>query len=421
MKNETKQLSVLHDLSRAIVGASRMEDVCQRILDRTVNLLSVSKASIMKIDKRDGMLKIVASKGIPAGVIRDVKVRVGEGISGKVFKSKKPIMIRDIKATGFEQKKRYKTSSLISTPVTCFKMKVGGKPVGVINVTDKKGGKHFTGDDLKLLNTIANQTASYLHLCDLAEDARESEHVMRELDLARAIQQRLLPQRIPGVQGLDIAGVCLTAEHVGGDYFDVIVGGARPPSVVVADVAGHSISAAMMMSAFRSALRSDNTVSLYSPAIIAERLNNILYDDLASAEQFISMVYLQVIPGGGNFGSVIKYTTAGHHPPLILKGNGFIDHSTEDILLGVERFPEYHERRIDVDSGNIIVLYTDGLVEAADKKGKRFGNERLRGCVRKNKHHSATKMVELLCLDVKEFIGKKPLADDVTVVIIKVK
>ncbi len=421
MKNDTKHLSVLHDLSRAIVGASRMEDVCQRILAHTAKLMNVSKASIMKFDRNDGTLKIVASCGLPKNVAAEARVKVGHGISGRVFKSRKPVLIKDIRSAGFEARKRYKSRSLMSAPVTCFSMKVAGKPVGVINVTDKKGGRPFTPADMQLLNTIANQTAAYIHLCDLSEEARSAEHIRRELELARSIQQKLLPQRLPTVKGFDIAGACLTAEHVGGDYFDVLVGGARPTSVVVADVAGHSISAAMMMSAFRSALRSDTPAVFYSPAIIAERLNAILYDDLIAAEQFISMVYLQILHGRGGPASVVKYTTAGHYPPLILQGGGFISHSTEDVLLGVESYPEYHDRRVDVSKGDVIALYTDGLIEASDIRGKRFGLDRLKALIKEHRHSPSERIISAITSEVKKFSGKKPLPDDVTVVIVKVQ
>jgi sigma-B regulation protein RsbU (phosphoserine phosphatase) len=369
----------------------------------------------MKFFPEDGLLKIIAAKGLPKDVMTTAKVKVGEGISGKVFKSAKPILIKNIKTTGFETKKRYRSGSLMSAPVRCFAMKVGKKPVGVINVTDRKGGRPFTAEDLRLLTTIANQTAAYLHLCDMADEAKRSQIVRRELELAREIQQRLLPQKMPKIGGYDVFGKCLTADKVGGDYFDFIIGGARPPSVVVADVAGHSVGAAITMSSFRSAIRSDNASSVFSPSMMAERLNTILYDDLVAAEQFISMVYLQLMPG------VIKYTTAGHHPPVVFSGNGFINHSTEDVLLGVERYADFHDKRIELKKGDVVVLYTDGLIETKDASGRRFGQERLKEIVRAARGSSAKAVAESLCDAVTGFSGKRGLSDDVTVVAIVAK
>jgi sigma-B regulation protein RsbU (phosphoserine phosphatase) len=410
MKNQNNELAVLHDLSKEIVGAMSVEDVCRRILDKTVKALKVSKASIMKMDNATKELKIIAAIGLPKDIIKSVSVKVGEGISGKVFKSAKPVLIQDLNAVGYKSRKRYKSKSLMSAPVTSFPMQVRKLPIGVINVTDKKGKVPFTKDDLSLLTTIANQTAAYLYLCDLIEESKKVEILKREIDLARSIQQGLLPKWVPHIKGFDIAGRCLTAEHVGGDYFDFLIGGARPPSVVVADVSGHSVGAALTMSAFRSAVRTEGGPSLLSPAIVAERLNAILYDDLCAAEQFISMVYLQILPGREK--TAIKYTTAGHHPPLLLRGHSFINHSTEDMLLGVERFAEYHDRRIDIQNGDVILLYTDGLLAAV-------GLDRVKNIVRTHQGQSAQKIVENLCGEARRQSRNRPLLDDITVVVIK--
>ncbi len=413
MNNKDKQLSVLHDLSKAMIGVSSMEEVCEGILARTVSVLKVDKASIMKLDPIDGTLKIVAAKGMPKDIVSSSSVKIGQGISGKVFKSKKPLLLKNIKSSKYQARDRYKSSSLMSAPVT-FPMNVGGNPVGVINVTDRRGKKGFTSEDLKLLTTIANQTAAYLHLCDLADDARRNEHLKRELEVAREIQQRLLPRRIPKMEKFDVAGMCLMAQKVGGDYFDFVVKGSGLPSIVVADVAGHSIGAAMMMTSFRSAVRTDISNAL-SPSIVAEKLNAILYDDLVAAEQFISMVYAQIL------GDSIIYTTAGHHAPLVYQDGKFINYSTDDDLLGVNKFSEYHEKRIAVKAGNIIVLFTDGLVDAARKSGERYGIERVKDYISKNSDKSSETLTDGLCGEARRFIGRQALKDDVTVVVLKVK
>lgn len=415
MKDEKKHLSVLHDLSAAIVSASKMEDVCKKILDKVATLLDVNKASIMKFDRGERVLKIVAAKGLPKDVIEEARVKVGQGISGQVFKSKRPVLIKDIRSTKFKSRTSYTTKSLMSAPVKSFPMKVQGEAIGVINVTDRRGKSSFTDSDMRLLTTIANQTAAYLHLCDLHEEAKRSEHLKREIEIARGIQQSLFPRHIPKMHNFDIYGTCLMAERVGGDYFDILSGGARPLSIVVADVAGHSVGAAMMMSAFRSSLKSEGPAAVFSPAIAAERLNAILYDDLVVAEQFISMVYMQFISN-----NIVKYTTAGHYPPMILRGDVFIDHSTEDILLGVQKFAEYHEKRIDLQKRDIIAVYTDGLVSAQNSAGQRFGSERLKGALKKHRHDSAHEIVSAICNEVKAYAGKKGLDDDVTLVIVKV-
>lgn len=417
MKNATQQLEAIFDLSKAIVGALDVEDVCSRIVKRTSDILGVDKVSIMKLDENDKTLKIIASCGLPKKLAEGVCVKIGQGISGNVFKSSRPVLIKDISAKGGQPNKRYKSRSLMSAPVTCFPLKVKGKPVGVINVTDKKNNRAFTKEDLALLTAIANQTAGYLYLCELAESAKRTEHIRREFELARSIQQSLLPKKAPRLDGVDIAGACVTADKVGGDYFDFLLGGARPPAVVVADISGHSVGAAMTMSAFRNAVRSNTSTSMFSPSIAVERLNTNLYEDLLAAEQFISLVYLQILTSGS--ARYIKYTTAGHYAPLILKGESFMSHSTDDLLLGIERFEDYHDKKVEMKKGDIVVLYTDGLIEASSASGSRYGIERLRSFIKKNRDRSASELVDGVNRDMSLFLKKMPLRDDATLVVMK--
>lgn len=211
-----KILPALHRLSHAIARADSMESVCQEILKAVVAVIPVRRASIMKYDPEEKILKIVAAHGMTARLARDVRVSAGEGISGQVFSSKKPLLVDDIRHIGRKAASRYKSKSLMVAPVMCMPLSMDGKPVGIINVTDKRGRGEFTKEDLELLTTIANHTASYLHLTNLAESARKSEQLHHEVELARSIQQRLLPGVLPQIPNLDVAGICVSAAHVGG-------------------------------------------------------------------------------------------------------------------------------------------------------------------------------------------------------------
>jgi sigma-B regulation protein RsbU (phosphoserine phosphatase) len=417
---ESEAIEVLHDISRAIVVAGSLEEVCKAILARAAKALRVEKASIMKFDPTDDLLKIVAAKGIPLKVVGDARVKVGEGISGKVFKSMKPLLVEDIKTESYAlRNKRYKSRSLISAPVTAFPMKIGGSPVGVFNMTDRKDGKPFTKRDLRLLTIIANQTASYLHIYDLAGRLQTAERMRRELEIARGIQGNLLPKKVPNMPGLDAAGSCLMAEKVGGDYFDFLAGGWAPPAIVIADVSGHDVGAAILMAAFRSALKSETAIPLLPPAVIMRRLNNMLFEDLVKAEQFISVCYVQY----QNSTKTLRYTNAGHNPPLSFdsKNKKFSLLKTDDPLIGVVKSEHFHEKSCKLNKGAVVVMYTDGVVETANSKGVRFGYNRFKKVIRDNGKKSAKILVREITNAVKDFAGEAGIKDDVTVVVLKVK
>jgi sigma-B regulation protein RsbU (phosphoserine phosphatase) len=418
MTTEAASFDAVHMLSQAIAAAAKPEEVYGLILDVVIRSLGVDKASIMQFDPDIGALRIVAAKGMPENIMRDAIVRVGEGISGKVFADRKPILVSDIRAEGLDSgRDRYRTRSLISAPMTCFPMTVGKEAMGVINVTDRSDGKPFTDDDLKLLTTLANQAAAYMHICRLAKERERSMQIRQQLEIARQIQYRLVPLEPPKIDGLDVAGRLITAERVGGDYFDCYVSDGKRPAFVVADVSGHSIGAALIMAAFRSAMRAQRDADL-SPSGLIQRVNSILYEDLFQAEQFISVSYVQYIRSR----QMIQYTTAGHPPPIVWRSSNrkFEEQGSDDPLLGVEQRAIFHDRQMVISRGDVILLYTDGITEARNKAGEQFGHRRLLDCLRDAVPGSARQIVDVLVETVDAFLEGESARDDVTALVIKV-
>lgn len=418
MKQSTTPIDAICELSRAIAQAKDPREVYDLILDAVVRFLKVDKASIMTFDRSAGVLRVAAARGMDPEVAANAVVRVGEGISGKVFASHKPLLIDDIKTEEMGPgRERYRTRSLISAPVTCFPMKVGEEPLGVINVTDRVDGKAFTELDLMLMTTLANQAAAYLHICHLVAEQQQMERLKGQMEIARQIQYRLLPRHPLEVDGLDIAGRLITAEKVGGDYYDCFLTHAKRPSFVVADVSGHSVGAALIMAAFRAAIRSQMD-SDYSPAVLVQRINGILYEDLFQAEQFISMIFLQYVRPR----QLVQYTMAGHPHPVIWRGANrqFEETGTSDGLLGIEARAVFHERQTVVSKGDVILLYTDGITEAVNAHGERFGRVGLLGCLEDALVGSARQICDVVVETVQAFIDPEPPRDDITALVIKI-
>ncbi|MBT3181476.1 MAG: SpoIIE family protein phosphatase [Deltaproteobacteria bacterium] len=415
--NTYRPMDAVHALSEAIAKAVDPDQIYELILDVVVKMLGVEKASVMTYDPELGALRIAAARGLDEKIIRDAVVKVGEGISGKVFVSREPVLIEDITAQSTEAGRgHYKTSSLISAPVTCFPMKVGEEALGVINVTDRTDGTPFTQDDLTLLTTLTNQAAAYLHISQLMIERQATERLKQQLEIARQIQYRLLPAESPKIGGLDVAGRLITAERVGGDYYDCFIADEKRPSFVVADVSGHSIGAALIMAAFRSAIRAQRDAD-FSPADMVQRINTILYEDLYQAEQFISMNYVQYIKSR----QMIEYTTAGHPPPIIWRSANktFEETSTEDPLLGIQPKAYFHSKQMVISKGDVILLYTDGITEARNSAGEMFGHDRLIECMEDAVVGTARQIVDVLVENVQSFIDPLPARDDITALVIK--
>lgn len=415
---DKKALEAVYSLSNAIAQAKELNQVYELILDKVVELFGVEKASIMIFDTAVDGLRIAAARGLDPQIKSLAVVRVGEGISGRVFRSNEPLLVEDIRVAGLgEGRDKYKTVSLMSAPVTCFPMKAGGESLGVINVTDRADGKPFTEHDLKLLTTLSNQVASYLRILYLSREVAATDHLKQQLEIARQIQYRLLPLDPPRMDGIEAAGRIITAERVGGDYYDFFISRTKRPAFVIADVSGHSVGAALIMAAFRSAIKSQMDAE-FTPSILVQRLNQILYEDLFQAEQFISMAFIKYVKSR----QLIQFTNAGHPPPIVWRGatNQFEELITSDPLLGIEPMSIYHDKHVVVSKGDVIVLYTDGVTEATNSKGERFGKqmlfETLKGVVGKTPRDIVNTIVDATASFVEPAVPR----DDVTALVLKI-
>lgn len=402
----------LHDISAAVARATQLEEIYEIILNEIVALMGVERASIMRLDPKNQVLRIVAAKGMDASVWKSIEIAVGEGVSGKVWQEGKPLLIRKIQTNP-----RYKTHSYMVAPVTAFPMKVGEVPVGLINLTDKKSGRPFTEADLKLLTLISHQVASYMHIYDLVERVKSGEAAKLQLEVAREIQQRLLPRKPPRIPGLDIASQLWTAERVGADYYDFLPTCSESFGFCIADVSGHSVGGALLASAIRSFLRAEIN-NRKDPAGLVEAANKTLFSDLSQAEQFISLFFALYHPEE----KMLRFTNAGHNPPLLVRAGGERQEFlvTQDSLLGIDPGLSFHEKRCRLYGGDVLVLYTDGLTEALGMGKERFGLQRVVNVVREKAEKNASELLESLLGVWKEFLGKKPPQDDMTLMVMKV-
>ncbi|MBI4124658.1 MAG: SpoIIE family protein phosphatase [Deltaproteobacteria bacterium] len=409
-------LESLHRLSGAIARASSLEAIYALILNEIVSVTDVERASIMRFDPHAQVLRIVAARGIDEEVWKNVELSVGEGVSGKVWEEGKPLLIK-----GMKPNPRYKTHSFLVAPVTAFPMKVGQTPIGLINLTDKKSGKPFTESDLKLIMTLADQMASYMHIHDLVDRLKTAEQAGLELEVAREIQQRLLPKAIPHLKGVEIEGCLIPATRVGADYYDYFGLGTRDlgpgTGICIADVSGHGVGGAMLAFAVRSCLRSAVNGSK-NPAAILQNVNQMLFEDLLKSEQFVSLFYAHYFPQPG----ALVYSNAGHNPPLLWKAGQKEAQwlMTQDSLLGIEPDRPYKEKKCQLTPGDLLVLYTDGLTEAVGTNGKRFGPNNLLENVSASARQNAKTILGSLMENWKKFVGNQPVKDDVTVVVLKI-
>ncbi|TGU72769.1 PAS domain S-box protein [Geomonas terrae] len=290
-------------------------------------------------------------------------------------------------------------------------------------VNRRKSGELYPEE--QTITPVTDETGRIKHFICIKQDITERKlaeqallqntSLHKEMEIARQIQLSLLPASPPLLSGIDCAGRCVPASHIGGDYFDILPHGERL-DLVIADVSGHSVGAALIMVETRSVLHAQMP-ALDGPAQVVAALNEILLDDLSRAELFITMSYLSYQRATGK----LRYSNAGHPPPLLFRPSEerFFELDAEGLILGVQRRVAFHEMAMQVDKGDLLLLYTDGITETENGDGEFFGKERLKGVLAREHKKPAAGIIEAILDALRAFTGSATFNDDISMLTLK--
>ena len=290
----------------------------------------------------------------------------------------------------------------------------------------------------KLLQLVADQTAVAIANSELTLELRAKERQDREIEIASEIQDRLLPRQCPEIKGLDLAARCVTANRVGGDYYDFIPTNydqlrpdgknsqgepvsSVPWSIVIGDVMGKGVPAGLIMTMTRGMLRAE-VLNRNSPAQILHHLNRVMYADLDNSHRFVTLFYSEYDPET----RILSFSNAAHNPPLLWKSSqnimGSLD--TEGSLIGFDGDSQYQDAQVKLTYGDVLLYYTDGFTDAVNDNGDRFDEDNLKRVLRQACEVSSTaqEILNYIFEQVQQFIGSgNNHQDDMTLVIMRVK
>ena len=304
-----------------------------------------------------------------------------------------------------------------------------GEPViAVLSLFSKSIAGLFTQEFILLLSSLAGQLAQAITIVQEIEGKQrersqkeaallKAARITRDMEIAQQIQKSFLPDSAPAIAGVDIAGRCISAAHVGGDYYDFFLRSDKSVDVVIADVSGHSVGAALIMSEVRTLLRADSN-SVRSPGAILQALNIQLYDDLTRSELFITMFYAKYDAESGT----LCYSNAGHNHPVLLRTGEFLPREldTEGLILGVKKDVLFEERTVKLASGDVLLLYTDGLTEACNSQGDMFETQGVYDHLKTCMLFSADNILDSFYARIHAFTESQDLQDDISLVVIKI-
>jgi sigma-B regulation protein RsbU (phosphoserine phosphatase) len=289
-----------------------------------------------------------------------------------------------------------------------------GELIGVLNLGKKSNDEDFSAEDLDILTQASAQTALALQNLNLQSVYIDKKRMDKELEMARVIQRRLMPQEIPHVNGLEVYGESRPCFEVAGDYYDVINNDEGNTFMVIADVSGKGAGAAMIMANLQASIRVGLEITEDFAEFIA-RINNHVHKNTSTSE-FITLFIGAWEPATQSF----HYINAGHNPPVMIDIDGNVTtFDATGLILGVLPGQKYERKIVEIKPGSVIAIYTDGLEEAMNPQNEMYGQDRIIESLKANRELSAKDIVKKIQDEAIQFCKGKPLHDDLTMIVIK--
>ena len=398
-------------LTSVLNSTLQLNELLALIMTTSSEVMRSEVASLLLIDETSHELVFrVALGGKGAELEEKFRVKMGEGIAGSVAASGKPEIVNDPHKDPRFAKRFDDSTGFVTRAILCVPMKAKGKVIGVLQAINPLHREGFGQEDLELFETFADQAAIAIENAQLHGEIVKQEKAKQALKIAHEIQQNFLPDLTSRRYGIDLCALTLPAFDVGGDLYDVISLDRDRVGIVLGDVSGKGVPAALYMVRAMSEYRF-LAPQAKDPAELLAALNQRLSVN-SPFGMFLTMICLLI----DRHTNTIQYSSAGHLPILLRKSTG----GTAETLQGAQSPPlglmpetSFFLNTIHLEAGDALFLYTDGVVEARDKHGKEYTIERLTECVKKEAD-SAAGYSERIFEDVRKFTTGADQHDDIT-------
>ncbi|HVP58703.1 MAG TPA: SpoIIE family protein phosphatase [bacterium] len=407
-QREANHRRLLYEVGVRISSSLDLGEVLNLILDCLRQAVKYDAGAMFLVDPETvGMMRLATAGYDPADE-KLLEIKFGEGLVGWVAKNGESVIVDDVSKDSRYIKSRAATKSEIVAPLFADE-----KIVGVLNLESDRIGA-FTEEDLALIKAFGSQAAISIERAILHAELMEKRRLEDELDLARRIQMTFLPDVLPEIPGFELSALNLPSEEVSGDYYDIIRISPGQWGLVIADVFGKGIPASLVMASFRASLLAEIRNN-YAIRTILAKVNRLIWESV-EPERCVTACYGVLDTKAG----VLTYSNAGHIYPLLISQGGVRSLTKGGMLLGAIREVAYEEERIHLRSGDLLLLFTDGLTEPENERGEPFGENRIADIARSLLDLPCAEIVSRLHEEILKFTHGM-LTDDFTMLAVKVK
>ena len=414
------KLRMLLDITKTISRSLDLDEVLNLVMDTLDSLIPYDAAGIYLVKcsrplaEWEGepdetcVFHTQAVRGYDIDDLQELHLKMGEGLIGHVAVTGKPYVSDDVRHDARYINARARTKSEMVAPIIS-----NNEVIGVFDLESDEL-KSYSNDDLEVLMLLASQVAIIIEKVMLHDQLLEKQRLETQLEVARQVQLELLPARDPELAGFDISAYNFPTEEVSGDYYDWVRIYDDQIGVVIADVSGKGVPAALLMAFLRASLRAATHIG-YAPHISMSKVNYLLWESI-ERNQFVTAFY-GILDATNR---TLAYSNAGHNPALLMDASGATRFEERGgVPLGMFRDTRYYEYYETLEPGQVLVLYTDGVTEAMNSNGEEYGTEHLVAAVQQCRTQSARDMIDFVHRDLMTWTEGRGAHDDVTLFIIK--
>lgn len=403
LHDRLEEIELLYTITETLGRTLGLAESARTIVREVATVVGARRASILVYDEESHALRPVAGWGVDPGHLSPVDVDDPCAVSARVFREQRPVEFdprSGEEAPPCDQERSYRGAAFVSVPILYPQPGAEPRAIGVLNMTDRVGTDAFSDGDRRLLTAVASQVAASIENQRLIERDREQQRVRREMELAGDLQVRLLKPRYQGAA--DVAARCEQIEGVGGDFYNFIRLPEHRLGVMLGDVSSHGFGAALIMALVLSAA-AIHAEEADSPEDVLRLLADSVGSDLEDTEMSLSLFYAVSDREHGR----LRYANAGHPHAFVLRADGSAERLVASLPpLGLAEDPAFTGGEAQWRRGDdSLVLCTDGVVDAQDGAGERFGEERVLECVRGARREGARAAVDAVFRALEAFPG----------------
>ena len=412
LKQKIKRLSTLIDVNSLISSSLNLDQILENVMSISKKVMNADASSLMLIDEKTNELVYeVALGSVGAKLKQEFRLKMGQGIAGSVAEEGKPLLIEDVYThpkfyRGHDDATGYRTKSMIAVP-----LKVGERITGVAQVINRLDDQPFDTDDLELFIALCSMAAIAIENAKMHRSLMEKQRLVKDMEFARTVQESFLPQHAPEIKNYQFSAHYTPAQEVGGDFYDFIRLDRCRTGIVIGDVSGKGVPAALYMAKLGSDLKT-LAFTEKDPAEALKKLNDLLVER-SRRGMFATVLYIELDSERGT----MTLSNAGHLPPLIKRADGTVKKMAPagGAPIGILKGMQFGQETFPFAPGETVVLYTDGIIEAMNAREELYGYDRFEELIRKSSPDPETLRTAIIS-DVNRFTGLSPQHDDMTLV-----